>query len=772
MVPGRPARRLLLIAATCALLLLLPPAPAAATTSFQGSPLVTTLDTDSDGRPDAAHIDQEVLVSKVSLGVIGASSFTADVGTSAYESFALEYGVGPNADSAGLAYRSNTGTSSVSSPKTRTWDGSAWGGEAEQATAGGPIRAVRMAWSPAVAGMRIVVTLSDDGWLDAYVCTPTCTVTNNIGQVWSAAPTTPQRRFDVAFEQATGDALLVYGVLSTDPTRDIAYRTFVAGTWSAEQYLDDTGHGTDIQYSLVELAVRQGSDRIGLIGADDTNNHVNAWIWDGNGWGSNTEVTASAQNPNRDQIGIAWESNSGDLLAVTVSAGTTNLVYKEFTTGWGAAGTFQCGDVTPLDWMSLEPNPLGTANDMLLAVGYGQFGLSTCYWTGTGWAYWNIQDNVLDSSFSRAFDFAWEGSGSNGLLVWGTTAGLITYRTFTAPNVWGPITNVTMGANIHPWVRLGTNLAPGPGEPKIVGAVLEGNVNDLGAIRWDGASFSVTLTGSLFPPSANPNTSWSGWVDRRFDTQTIACGSATGCVLSMRVDLGAPTAGPRGNYTVVLNLTSSDTVAGPKTISIRVPLEPRGPGAPPSVPSGAEGAMIVVAAVASVAGGVATAWWLRRRPTKVEVKAGKGYFAESFQREAAFSVIEPFIRRGYATLVVSRVHPDEIRSMLPYEVVNPVWLVDYSDDAPKKVDAVPPSLEKLFARASAFLESSLRTAVAVDGLEFLIDNSNFSSVMRFLRRLIDIVAQRDSLLLVVVAPNALGPKERSNLARELTEIPV
>src|SRR5947207_1515692 len=104
------------------------------------------------------------------------------------------------AEQAAIAYRSNTGSSTINSPKTRTWDGSTWSAEAEQASANNPIRVVRMAWSPTDVNTHIVVTESDDGFLDAYVCTPTCVVTNNIGQVWSTAPAsgTPQARFDIA----------------------------------------------------------------------------------------------------------------------------------------------------------------------------------------------------------------------------------------------------------------------------------------------------------------------------------------------------------------------------------------------------------------------------------------------------------------------------------------------------------------------------------------------------------------------------------------------
>src|SRR5207244_9667667 len=127
---------------------------------------------------------------------------------------------------ASIAYRANTGSSTVNSAKTRTWDGTVWSAELEQATAGCPIRAVRMVWSPTDANSRIIVTESDDGWLDAYVCTPTCVVTNNIGQVWSTAPTTAQARFDIAYEQVSGKAILAYHREGGSGTQDKADKTY------------------------------------------------------------------------------------------------------------------------------------------------------------------------------------------------------------------------------------------------------------------------------------------------------------------------------------------------------------------------------------------------------------------------------------------------------------------------------------------------------------------------------------------------------------------
>jgi len=128
---------------------------------------------------------------------------------------------------------------------------------------------------------------------------------------------------------------------------------------------------------------------------------------------------------------------------------------------------------------------------MVISAGDNVNALYTVYWTGLAWNSVTLQDSGIDFSDARPFDFAWEATGSKGLLVYGTTSGQITYRTFTAPSTWSSATNVAMGSNTHKWVQLRTNLAPKAGTPKILGAALEFTNNDLGAIKWDGSTFTV-----------------------------------------------------------------------------------------------------------------------------------------------------------------------------------------------------------------------------------------------------------------------------------------
>src|SRR3989442_12440719 len=106
---------------------------------------------------------------------------------------------------------------------------------------------------------------------------------------------------------------------------------------------------------------------------------------------------------------------------------------------------------------------------MILLIGQSRapkFG-STCYWSGSGWSNFVTHDAAIDSWTTRSEDFAWESTGSKGLLVCGTTGGQITYRTFTAPNTWGTIHNVAMGTVVYYWVSLRSNQSTQTGKPRI-----------------------------------------------------------------------------------------------------------------------------------------------------------------------------------------------------------------------------------------------------------------------------------------------------------------
>jgi hypothetical protein len=106
-----------------------------------------------------------------------------------------------------IAYRDSRTTLNTS--KERTWigDSVAWGSQTEMATSGSPVRFTRVAYSTIEQRSfeKIVVTLSDDGYLDAYVWDGTgWSVTNNIAFTDIGALATKvygYKCFDIAYTQ-------------------------------------------------------------------------------------------------------------------------------------------------------------------------------------------------------------------------------------------------------------------------------------------------------------------------------------------------------------------------------------------------------------------------------------------------------------------------------------------------------------------------------------------------------------------------------------------
>ena len=426
-----------------------------------------------------------------------AGSFPAHISTE--EGTYITYRESRENPEAFAAYRSDA--ASANSIKTRTWDGMGWSAETVEADAGSSSRGTRVAVSPTAAHTYLVAQQASDGKIDVYTCTPTCSLpagSQDLGVVWGGStPTEPGLRLDIAYEQSSGDALLVYGVLDSDTTHDLAYKIYSGSSWGSEQYIDDTGHsGVDLQYGFVKLAAKSGSDEIALIAGDNNNDDVNAWIWDGSAWGNYIEVEGSAPDPGYGPAAVAWETSSGDLVAVTQTNNSANVAAKQFTGGsWASVTAVACLDTsTSARHIDLYPNPVSSANDMIVGIEDTSSHLNTCYWDGSGWSNRNTHITNTCSGLESCFDFAWESSGSKGLLVYGKDAtASLTYRTFTAPNTFGTATDVAFSGVELFWLDMKTVKRPRTGENLITG--IFGNDQSsgycTGHFTWDGTTFTI-----------------------------------------------------------------------------------------------------------------------------------------------------------------------------------------------------------------------------------------------------------------------------------------
>jgi hypothetical protein len=409
-----------------------------------------------------------------------------------------------------IVYRDST--NSLNTPKLRTWTGetASWGSQVELPDAGSPVRTVRVAYCPIEQRSfeRIAVTCSDDGYLDAYVWNGTAwTVTNNIAQVWTTAPTGAQRPYDIAYETASGRALLVYDVVIADSSKDLGYRIWNGTAWSEEYYMDFTGVASvNPTISFVCLASNPdpASNQIALAFQDDTNADAFASIWNGSTWEKMTTISTTYTIVGRETIAVEYSTYYKKILVVSGN-GPNNMAWKYYIQGaddWTTGASFDPDPDGGNDvcFSVLKRDPAGNSqNDFIMYAGVND--LSDL----NAWAFnmsadpparvhiVNEVDESVDSATTRCVDFAWEPAGNKGLIVWGTTAGRINYNTYSVSTGWGAswANYVSMGAYTHPWVQLRTNTRNINGDVKILGAVLEATYFDLGALKWDGTTLTV-----------------------------------------------------------------------------------------------------------------------------------------------------------------------------------------------------------------------------------------------------------------------------------------
>jgi chromosomal replication initiator protein DnaA len=154
----------------------------------------------------------------------------------------------------------------------------------------------------------------------------------------------------------------------------------------------------------------------------------------------------------------------------------------------------------------------------------------------------------------------------------------------------------------------------------------------------------------------------------------------------------------------------------------------------------------------------------RKVVVKTELNEGHCYLVEEEKPEAAHRILLNKAREGYSALGIVRSHPRSLRSKAGSADVTLLWLTD-RDSAQEAT--VPPSLERLVSIIESFIEEKKKPIILLDDIQYLVSNTNFEGVVRFLRSIVDSVTERNAIFMVSLSPESLKPQERSILEREM-----
>jgi len=119
-------------------------------------------------------------------------------------------------------------------------------------------------------------------------------------------------------------------------------------------------------------------------------------------------------------------------------------------------------------------------------------------------------------------------------------------------------------------------------------------------------------------------------------------------------------------------------------------------------------------------------------------------------------------------LCITRIHPDDARSRYGIGDAGFIWLSKSAGQKGKDMaTAEPTALVDIASAISEFAADGGNAAVLLEGLEYLISQNGFPSVMRFLQKVNEKIVINDSYLLISANPAAMKPQEYTLLAKEV-----
>lgn len=289
----------------------------------------------------------------------------------------------------------------------------------------------------------------------AYVSNGTLRVLCTDGANWyeewtqTVGGTDGTRRFDLAFETNTGDAVVLYS-RNASGTNELGYRTKPgsaacgSANWSSAQTLDPQRTSGVVHWVRMAPDRRADHNNIAAIWAD-SNSDLSAMVWNGSSWENEpaaaleTSLERVSASQDVESFAVETEGLSGDIMVVWGhSAGADGVNGVRYATAawtggspahtWGTAAAAPAflDDATSLD---LAANP---ASDELVFASIGNAGsdLQAGYWSGSAWTNTANLDTTAQTpaAGTRLVSAAWISSNT-------ATRSVIVYNDASATNV-------------------------------------------------------------------------------------------------------------------------------------------------------------------------------------------------------------------------------------------------------------------------------------------------------------------------------------------------
>lgn len=150
-------------------------------------------------------------------------------------------------------------------------------------------------------------------------------------------------------------------------------------------------------------------------------------------------------------------------------------------------------------------------------------------------------------------------------------------------------------------------------------------------------------------------------------------------------------------------------------------------------------------------------------PLKYDLEGGEVYLIEEERPEKAYDIFTDLVKHGFKGFGICRMHPQKIREKYALKKTPVMWL---SEVESKQLEQIgPQDIPKLLYVVAEFTKRAQPAVVIVEGVEYLIVQNGFKTVLKLLHTLSDYVVMSQSVLLLPINPRSLPQHQYVMLKR-------
>lgn len=152
------------------------------------------------------------------------------------------------------------------------------------------------------------------------------------------------------------------------------------------------------------------------------------------------------------------------------------------------------------------------------------------------------------------------------------------------------------------------------------------------------------------------------------------------------------------------------------------------------------------------------------------IENGYSYIIDNADFKTGYDAFSCFVKSGYHGLCISRMNPDHIRKSYDLYKTPLIWLTKNQNSTdpviePSEIFKIPPTITN-------FIDKVENGLIFIDGLEYLILENDFRSIIKLIEQINDSIMASSSKLIIQIDPHTMEQKEYHLFKRWMRKLPL